>query len=163
MPDKYTLDEVDVIKSIMSEEIVVAAPDITVEQLAILMRHAKVTCLPIISNQGKLVGIVSEGDIIRRIRGIIEPEKPSVLGISYYAKMMEEEAQVKGKTASEIMTKRVVSVSEDTPIKQAAQLLLEKKIKNLPVLRNEKIVGIVGRKDFIHYYIKKWRFTGEDE
>ena len=161
MTDKHTPDEVDVVKSIMSEEIVVAGPEITVEQLAVLMRHAKVTCLPIISTQGKLLGIVSEGDIIRRIRGIIEPEKPSVLGIAYYAKMREEEARVKGKTAEEIMTRKVITVNEDMPIKKAAQLLLEKKIKNLPVVKNEKIVGILGRKDLIHYYIKTWRFTEE--
>ncbi|MBM4298684.1 MAG: CBS domain-containing protein, partial [Deltaproteobacteria bacterium] len=76
---------------------------------------------PVAGKNGKIVGVVSEADIVAK----------------------------KGKTVSDIMSKKIISVSEETPVEELAQLMTTHAIKRLPVMNGDKVVGIVSRADIV--------------
>src|ERR687892_254386 len=109
-------------KEIMTKDIITAAPDLTVRKLAMTLVKNQISGAPVAAKNGKIVGIVSEADIVAK----------------------------KGKDVKAIMSKKVISVDEDTPVEEIAQLMTKHKIKRLPVMNGGKVVGIVSRADIVN-------------
>ena len=107
-------------KDIMTRDIIVK-PNMTVKQLAMLLIKNQISGAPVAAEDGKIVGVVSEADILAK-----------------------KARQVKG-----IMSTKVVSVNEETPVEEIAQIMAMHKIKRLPVMKGNKIVGIVSRADIV--------------
>lgn len=118
------------VKDVMNPQVVVAKPEATVKEAAKIMSELKIGCLIVIDN-AKIAGIVTEGDIISKV----------------IAKGMDSEKT----TLKEIMTKNVISVELDKNLSEAADIMVENKIKRLPVLDDEKLVGIITATDLISY------------
>lgn len=118
------------VKDVMNPQVVVAKPEATVKEAAKIMSELKIGCLIVIDN-AKIAGIVTEGDIISKV----------------IAKGMDTEKT----TLKEIMTKNVISVELDKNLSEAADIMVENKIKRLPVLDDEKLVGIITATDLISY------------
>jgi len=110
-----------VAKDIMTRDIIMVQPKMTVKQLAMLLIKNQISGAPVAAEDGKIVGIVSEADILAK-----------------------KARQVKG-----IMSTKVVSVNEETPVEEIAQIMAMHKIKRLPVMKGNKIVGIVSRADIV--------------
>jgi CBS domain-containing protein len=108
-------------KDIMTRDIIMVKPMMTVKQLAMLLIKNQISGAPVAAEDGKIIGIVSEADILAK-----------------------KARQVKG-----IMSTKVVSVNEETPVEEIAQLMAMHKIKRLPVMKGNKIVGIVSRADIV--------------
>jgi CBS domain-containing protein len=108
-------------KDIMTRDIIMVKPQMTVKQLAMLLIKNQISGAPVAAEDGKIIGIVSEADILAK-----------------------KARQVKG-----IMSTKVVSVNEETPVEEIAQLMAMHKIKRLPVMKGNKIVGIVSRADIV--------------
>jgi CBS domain-containing protein len=108
-------------KDIMTRDIIMVKPQMTVKQLALLLIKNQISGAPVAAEDGKIVGVVSEADILAK-----------------------KARQVKG-----IMSTKVVSVNEDTPVEEIAQIMATRKIKRLPVMKGNKIVGIVSRADIV--------------
>jgi CBS domain-containing protein len=109
-------------KEIMTKDIITVPPDLTVRKLAMTLVKNQISGAPVASKNGKIVGIVSEADIVAK----------------------------KGKDVKAIMSKKVISIAEDTPIDEIAQLMTKHKIKRLPVINGGKVVGIVSRADIVN-------------
>jgi CBS domain-containing protein len=109
-------------KEIMTRDIITVAPDLTVRKLAMTLVKNQISGAPVAAKNGKIVGIVSEADIVAK----------------------------KGKDVKAIMSKKVISVAEDTPVEEIAQLMTKHKIKRLPVMNGGKVVGIVSRADIVN-------------
>jgi CBS domain-containing protein len=109
-------------KEIMTRDIITVAPDLTVRKLAMTLVKNQISGAPVAGKNGKIVGIVSEADIVAK----------------------------KGKDVKAIMSKKVISIAEDTPIDEIAQLMTKHKIKRLPVMNGGKVVGIVSRADIVN-------------
>jgi CBS domain-containing protein len=109
------------VERIMTRDVVTASPDELVEDVAKRLAFHNVTGLPVEDWDGRIVGIVSELDVMGRIN----------------------------ETIRDVMTAEVISVATETPIEQAAALMAERGIKRLPVLADGKLVGIISRADIV--------------
>jgi CBS domain-containing protein len=135
---------------IMTRTVITVAPDTSIAEAANIMLQKHVSGLPVVDTSGKLVGIVSEGDFIRRseigtqrrrgrfLRFILGPGKAATDFVHEH-----------GRKVSEIMTPEPLTVNEDTPLEQIVQLMEKNGVKRLPVMSGEKIVGIVSRANLL--------------
>ncbi len=136
---------------IMTTRVATVSPDTPVEEIAQRMIERGVSALPVVDEQGTVVGIVSEGDLMRRAELGTERRTPWWLAL-----LTEPEERARryikshGKTAREIMTTPVHTVDEHTSAAEIAALLEERRIKRVPVLRDGKLVGIVSRANLLH-------------
>src|SRR5262249_55682881 len=135
---------------VMTTAVVTVAPNATVAVIAKLMLEKKISGVPVVDGAGKLVGIVSEGDLLRRVESETERKRPRWLEIfASNTQLAAEYVKSHGRTAKDVMTRDVVSVAEATPLAEIADLLETKRIKRVPVVRDGKLVGIVSRSNLL--------------
>jgi len=138
------------VRDIMSTKVVTVSPSTTVREIAGLMVEKHVSGLPVLSDSGTLVGIVSEGDLLRRPE--LGTQKHRRRWVSFFSGV-DEQAREFTKThalrAGDVMTKQVIHVSEQTPLGDVVGLMEKHNIKRLPVLSDGKLVGIVSRADLL--------------
>jgi CBS domain-containing protein len=108
-------------KDIMTRDIITVSPTMSVKELAMTLIKNQISGAPVSGRNGEIVGVVSEADIVAK----------------------------KGKDVRAIMSKKIISVQEETPVEEIAQLMTTHKIKRLPVMRGDKVVGIVSRADIV--------------
>jgi len=138
-------------KDVMSTNVTTIAPDATVREAARKLLERGVSALPVVKPDGALVGIVSEGDLMRRAELGTEPRPRSwwLHFVADDALLAEEFVRGHAVRIADVMTHPVITVTEDQPLGGIAELLEEKHIKRVPVLRDAKLVGIVSRADLI--------------
>jgi len=110
-----------VARDVMTREVITVSPSITVKELARVLIRNRISGVPVVSPRGKILGVVSEADIVAK----------------------------KGRQAGDIMSKDVLSISEETPVEEIAALMTTHKIKRAPVMRGKELVGIVSRADIV--------------
>ena len=138
-------------QDIMNKNIISAAPDTTVDQLVKLMMKHHISALPIVDENGAISGLVSEGDLMRRVEGAQAPPKSWWLSLFAGNKYsVTDFIKLRGRHAREIMTRKVITVTPDTPVGQIARLLERERIKRVPVVENSNLVGIVSRANLLH-------------
>jgi CBS domain-containing protein len=136
---------------IMTTSIVSASPDMSVRQAAGTMVFAGISGMPVIDEEGNLLGIVTEGDLMHRAE-IGTGVKQRAWRLELVASTRELASQyVKehARKVSDVMTTDVATVSETCPVADIAELLERKRIKRVPVLRDGKVVGVVSRANLI--------------
>ena len=118
--------------------------------LAKLLLERRISAVPVVDAEGRVLGIVSEGDLIRR------PEVAGARRRSWWLSLLSgseddpgEFVRRHGGQAADVMTREVVTVSEDTPVADVARRLEERGIKRVPVVRRGRLVGIVSRADLL--------------
>jgi CBS domain-containing protein len=109
-------------KDIMTRDVITASPALSIKELAQLLIKNQISGVPVADEQGKIVGLVSEADIIGK----------------------------KGKQVQAIMSQQVYSVTEETSVEEIAQLMTTHRIKRVPVMNGGRLVGIVSRADIIN-------------
>src|SRR5271156_1179252 len=135
---------------VMVGDVVSVHPDTDVAEAIRLLAEHDVSALPGVDPAGKLVGVLSEAVLTRRVEIGTEKHRPwwqeAVTGASTLA---ADFAKSHGKQVGEIMTSGAVSVSEETPLSEIATLFERKRIKRVPVVEDGKLVGIVSRSNLI--------------
>jgi CBS domain-containing protein len=135
----------------MTRQVLTVAPDDTVLQAVRLMLQNRISGLPVVDAAGKLVGIVSEGDFLRRTETGTQRQRPNWLEfLMGPGKIASEYVQTHGRKVGEVMTADPVVIAEDTPLDQAVQLMEKRRIKRLPVVRDGKVIGILSRANLLH-------------
>lgn len=142
------------VKEIMSTDVITVSTDESVEQCAKLLQEHNISGLPVLDAAGKVAGMVTEGDLIRRASRVKAPGYLEILGGLIYLgspkKFVDELQRAMSLEAGQLMTKDVISVMPDDSVEKAATLMVEKKISRLPVIDTEgKLVGIVSRRDIM--------------
>ena len=127
----------------MSQEPVTITPDVSVTDALRLMRERKVRRLPVLDSHGKLVGIVSDQDLLYASPSPVS--SLSVWEMNYLLARLKVE---------EVMTRQVITVTEDTPLEEAARIMADNKIGGLPVMRDDKLVGIVTETDLFKIFLE---------
>jgi acetoin utilization protein AcuB len=125
----------------MSPDPKTIAPDVSVAEATDRMQRERVRRYPVIDKRGKLVGIVSLDDLLRS-----SPSAVTSLNIWEISYLL---SQVKVK---DVMTKQVITVTENTPLEEAAKIMLDRKIGGLPVMRGAKLVGIITESDIFRTF-----------
>jgi len=135
---------------IMTKPVFSVLPEATVREAANLMLQRNISGLPVVDASGKLVGIVSEGDFIRRSEIGTQRRRGRflklILGPGQAATDFVHEH---GRKIGEIMTHDPVTISEDTSLEAIVALMEKNKLKRLPVMRGDKLVGIVTRANLL--------------
>ncbi len=135
---------------VMTSPVVTAGPDDSVFDIVQLMLDHKISVVPIVDGEARLIGLVSEGDLMRRSEFENE-HQPRWWLSALRGKVSLAEGFVKshGMTASEIMTRDPATVSEDTQLWEIASGLEKRKIKCMPVVRDGRVVGVVSRANLL--------------
>jgi CBS-domain-containing membrane protein len=138
-------------KDVMTRAIISIGPNDTILQAERLMLQHHISGLPVIDGKGQLVGILSEGDFLRRRETHTERRRSRWLEfLMGPGRAAGEYTHSHGSKVSEVMTDDVRTVSEDTPLEDIVELMERHRIKRVPVLRGREVVGIVTRSNLMH-------------
>ena len=138
-------------KDVMGRNIIFVAPDATVLQAARLMLQHHISGLPVIDGKRQLVGILSEGDFLRRRETNTERRHLRWLEFLFGpGRTAAEYTHSHGSKVSEVMTDDVHTVNEDTSLETIVELMERYHIKRVPILRGREVVGIVTRSNLMH-------------
>ncbi len=145
----------DLVKDIMTTDVITVATGDSVELCAKLMQENNISGLPVLDEAGRVAGIVTEGDLIRRASRIKAPGYLEILGGLIYLgspkKFVDELQRAMSLEAGQMMSKNVISVKPDDSVEKAATLMVEKNISRLPVIdESSKLVGILSRRDIMY-------------
>ncbi len=124
------------VQELMTKNPLTTSPDTSVPDALSLMRQKKVRRLPVLDKTGKLVGIVSDQDLL-----YASPSPATSLSV------FEINSLIAKITVAHVMTKKVVTITEDLPVEEAARIMADKKIGGLPVMKGAKLAGIVTETD----------------
>ena len=140
---------------IMAREVITVEPDASILEAARLMLQHKISGLPVVNASKDLVGVVTEGDFLRRRETGTEHHRPRwlefVLGPG---KLASEYTHESGLKVHEVMTEEVHTVTEDAPLDQAVHLMERYRVKRLPVVRGRQVVGIVTRSNLVRAVVR---------
>jgi CBS domain-containing protein len=147
-------------QDIMTKKVITINQDASIEVLSELLLDNKISGVPVVDNDGKIVGIATEGDIIVKDANLHFPRYFKLLdSIIYLESLTEFKNSLKKHFAikvSEIMTSEVVSCTAQTPVDDIANMMVENKINRIPVLSAEKKPeGIITRADIVRSMITK--------
>ena len=137
---------------VMTADVITVDPGTTVQDLAALLSERAISGAPVVDAAGRLVGIVSEGDLLHRVEIGTEAHghgKRSWWLEDFAAEHARDYVKAHGRTVNDIMTRDVLTVGEETDLGEVATLLETRRIKRVPVMRGDRIVGIVSRSNLV--------------
>jgi CBS domain-containing protein len=135
---------------IMTRPVITVTPENTIVEAANIMLQKHVSGLPVVDATGKLVGIVSEGDFIRRSEIGTQRKRGRWLRfILGPGKSASDFVHEHGRKVSEVMTKSPLTITEDTALQEIVELMEKNNVKRLPVIGADKVVGIVSRANLL--------------
>ncbi|MCX7920994.1 MAG: CBS domain-containing protein [Clostridia bacterium] len=140
---------------IMSTNVITIKKDTTIEEIAHILTDNNISGVPVIDEDNRIIGMVTQKDLLYKD---VEPRFPAVFeilgglvflkGVKHYNEELKKLVATK---AEDIMVKKVVTVNEDMIVEQIAELMVEKDINRIPVVRDKKIIGIISRGDIVKY------------
>ena len=141
-------------KDVMTENVISVSEDSRIHEVVGLLLKYRISAVPVIDGARKVVGIISEGDLLR-------PEGASRAGTkrpwwleAVFAGQTVSYEKAHGRTAGAVMTRNVVTVDADTPLNEIARLLERHHIKRVPVLSDGRLAGIVSRANRLNFEAK---------
>ena len=148
---------------VMARTVISVDPDATVLQAARQMLQHRLSGLPVIDKSGNLVGILSEGDFLRRRETQTERKHSRWLEfLMGPGKLAAEYTHSHGSKVAEVMTVDVCTVTEDTPLEDVVELMERRRIKRVPVVRGKQVVGIITRANLMHAMVSLARTAPKD-
>lgn len=133
-------------KDIMTRDVVSVGPDASIIEAVRTMLQHKISGLPVIDASGRLHGIITEGDFLRRAETGTERKRPRWLEFLLGpGRLATEYVQTSSRKVSDVMTPDVYTVPEDAPLEQVVHMMERHRIKRVPIVRGEQVVGIVTR------------------
>jgi CBS domain-containing protein len=139
------------VRDIMSPRVISVAPDASILAAIRLMLQNHISGLPVIDSSGALVGVVTEGDFLRRSETGTERKRSRWLEFLVGpARLADEYVHTHARSVKDVMTAEPVTISEDAGLDEAVALMEGRRIKRLPVVRGRQVVGIVSRANLLH-------------
>lgn len=141
----------------MTRKVITVTAASSVKDLARILTENNISGVPVVNEDGMLIGVVTESDLIDQNKRIHIPTVVSILDSFIYLESpdrMEKEIQkIAGSTVADIYTSDPITVTVTTPLDELATIMSEKSIHTLPVLEDGKLVGVIGKKDIIRTII----------
>ena len=139
------------VKDVMTRSVISVEPDESIMKAARLMLQNRISGLPVIDKDGELMGIVTEGDFLRRGELGTQRRRPKWLEfIVGPGRLAEEYVHASGRKIDEIMTTDPVTASEDDTLEKVVEVMERRRVKRLPVVKNGRVVGIIARSNLMH-------------
>jgi CBS domain-containing protein len=136
----------------MTKDVIAVKPETTVEELARLLIEYKISGAPVVNDENRIVGVVTENDLIKKNARLHIPTIVRLFDAYFLLDSKKVEDDIKkmvAGTVDEICNKDIVSLTEETTLEEIATIMSEKNIHLLPVLRDGVVVGIVGKADIV--------------
>ena len=143
------------VAQIMARNVVTVTPDSSIDAVASMMIRHRISGVPVVDASGAIVGIVTEGDLLRRAEIDTEKHRPRWLELlTAPGRQAQEYVHSHARKVREIMTPAVVSVTPDTPLAGVVALMESRRIKRLPVLEDGRLAGMVSRADLLRALVE---------
>ena len=135
---------------VMVTNVIAVGPDASVQDVARILLSSRISGVPVVGADGKLLGIVSEGDLMHRFEAGTGRKRPWWLAILTGREVLASEfVREHSRKVTDVMTRQVVTATPDTPLSDIANLLEKNAIKRVPIVENGKVVGIVSRANLL--------------
>ena len=135
---------------VMITNVIAVGPDACVQDVARILLDSRISAVPVIAADGKLLGIVSEGDLMRRAEAGTGRRRPWWLAILTGREVLANEyIREHSRRVTDVMTRNVVTATADTPLSTIANLLEKNAIKRVPIVEEGKVIGIVSRANLL--------------
>ena len=135
------------VKDVMTTRVIWVKKDATFREMAIALREYRVSAFPVVDDDGKVIGVVSEADMLNK--EALDDEPGMISGILH----RRDQAKARGVTAGDLMTAAVVAVRPEDTVEHAARLMYDRRVKRLPVTNEDgRLVGIISRADVLSVF-----------
>jgi len=137
-------------RDVMTTKLVTIGETATVREAATLMSENDVSALPVVDEQGRLVGLLSEADLLHRKEIGTQLVRPWWLeAVTPASTLAAEFLQAHGTAARELMSKKVVSAAPSAPLSEIAALMERHRVKRIPIVEDGRLIGIVSRSNLV--------------
>jgi CBS domain-containing protein len=150
------------VADVMTREVLTVEPGTPIAEVAELLHARRISGVPVVDPDQRLLGVVSEGDLISHAVTAGE-DRPS-----WWTKLFSDEtrlardyAKTHGHTAGDIMTSDIVTTTEEATVAEAARLFHRHRVRRLPVMRGDKLVGIISRSDLLQTLVATSRASAQ--
>ena len=144
---------------VMTRNVITVRKETTIRELAELFTSRKISSAPVVNDQGDMIGIVTETDLVEQDKSLHIPTVISLFDWVIYLesgkKFEKELKKMTGQTVGEIYSTEVLTVAPDAPVSAVADLMSSERINSVPVVEGLKVVGIIARIDMIRTMIGK--------
>ena len=142
------------VAEIMTTELITVSPKTSLQEAIQIIADRKISGLPVVDDEGQLIGIISETDLTWQATGVEAPPYvmflDSVIYLQNPAKHNQEVHKALGQTVAEAMSEKPTTIKGDLLVREAARIMHEKKVRRLPVVDdNDKLIGIITQGDVI--------------
>ena len=136
-------------RDIMTPDVICVAPDTPLAEVVRTMLEHRISAVPVLED-GTLVGIISEGDLLRRVETHTDAPPSRWLELLHSGDVRAADyVKTHGRRAAEVMTRTVITVGENASVAQIARILAAHRFRRVPVMRGERLVGIVSRANLL--------------
>ena len=138
-------------RDVMTLAVFTVKPTTSIKDVACLFMERRISAVPVVDDQGKIVGIVSEGDLVHRTEISTERRHPWWLDLMVRDEVIDAKEYIKAhaKRVADVMTRNVITAAPDTSLQEIAEILEKYGIKRLPIVRDGRLVGIVSRANLV--------------
>ncbi len=140
-------------KDIMTREVITVDSEMPVRELAELFYTRKISGAPVKDSQGRIIGVVTESDLIDQNKRVHIPTVVAILDSFLFLespeKLEKDIRKIAGTKVDDICSHELISVTPETPMDEVATLMAERHVHTLPVMDGDELVGVIGRDDII--------------
>jgi CBS domain-containing protein len=135
---------------VMTSKVITVGPDAQLQDVAQTLLANRISAMPVVAADGKLIGIISEGDLMRRVESGTERRRSWWLELMTGREVLAAEyVKEHSRKVSDVMTREVITVKPETPLSDIATVLERNGIKRVPVVQDGKVVGIISRANLL--------------
>ena len=140
-------------RDIMTTEVLTVSPETSIADLSKTLENRQIGGVPVVAKDGRLVGVITQSDLVERARDLELPPAINILDLHIYLQipshLIQRVEKMLGTTVGDCMTKDPVTADPDTPVSQIAGLMAKQKVHTIPVVKEGKIVGVIGKMDLV--------------
>ena len=136
------------IREIMTKDVITVYPDSFLSEVGRLLKEKRISGLPVVNLTGELVGVITMSDILRILKEVYQWQElqKKVTGLPVSSKLGKESLNTK---VNSVMTRDVITLEENDTLNDAIRLMFSKNIHTIPIVRDKKLVGIIGKRDVV--------------
>jgi CBS domain-containing protein len=138
------------VKDVMTTQVLSVRPAASFKEMVVKMRRSRVSALPVVDGEGRVIGVVSEADMLNK-----QADLDTGSGTLSDLLRFGEREKAHGVTAAELMTKPPVTIGPGVPLTEAARLMRDRQVKRLPVINDTGLlIGIISRADVLRVFAR---------
>lgn len=141
---------------IMTRDVITVAPDDSVRDAVLMLLKNRISAMPVLDDQGRLVGVISEGDLLRRVEIGTDERRPWWRELfTGNERLARDYIRAHGRKVSDIMTSPAIYATPATELTEIASLMERNGVKRLPIMKDGRLVGLVSRADLLRAFAER--------